>query len=66
MVMLEEHAYLVDTRKVLDEEAEKNPSNHPTSHLQHASQEVVPSGAYKDQQVKYTINRIQLTELTVL
>lgn len=56
MVMLREHAYLVSTRKVLDEEAEKNPSNQTTSHLQHTSQEVVPSGTLKEQQRKYTTN----------
>lgn len=45
MIMLQDHAYLVNTRKVLDEKAKKNPSNHPTGHLQDTSQKVVPSGA---------------------
>ena len=44
MVMREKHVYLVNTRKVLDEEAEKKPNNQATGHLQHTSQEVVPSG----------------------
>lgn len=39
------HAYLVNTGEVLDEEAQKNPSHHPTSHLQHTPYEVVPGGA---------------------
>lgn len=52
------HSYLVNTRKVLDEEAQKNPSNHPTSHLQDPPEEVVPSGAWKDQQRKFANDTI--------
>lgn len=64
--MLQERAYLVNTWKILDEEAKNNPSNQPTSHLQYTSQQVVPGGTYKDQQRKYMINRVQLTELITL
>lgn len=42
--MVQEHAYLINTRKVLDEEAKDNPSYQATSDLQHTSQEVVPRG----------------------
>ncbi len=45
MLKLQEFAYLINAREVLDEEAKKNASNHPTSHLQYTSQEVVPGGA---------------------
>lgn len=55
------HAYLVNTGKVLNEETKKNPSNHPPRHLQHASQEIVPSGAWKDQQS--TLQTVYFTQL---
>lgn len=41
----DEHAYLVNAGKILDDEAEKNPSEQSPSHLQGASQQVVPGGA---------------------
>lgn len=46
--------YLVNTRKILDEEPKKNTSNCATSYLQYTSQKIVPGGAYMKQQHKNT------------
>lgn len=64
--MLQKRTNLVNTWKILDEEAKNNPCNQPTGHLQYTSQQVVPGGAYRDQQRKCMINRGQLTELITL
>lgn len=44
--MLLVNSYLINTWKVLDDEAKKNASKHTPSHLQYTSQQVVPGGAY--------------------
>lgn len=51
----DEHAYLVNAGKILDNEAEKNPGEQSPSHLQGASQQVVPGGALSQQPRQRTI-----------
>lgn len=58
-VQAEVYAYLVNTGKILDNEAEKNSSEQSTCHLQGTSQQVVPGGALNHQRRKRIILRAQ-------
>lgn len=51
----DEHAYLVDAGKILDNEAEEDPGEQSPSHLQGASQQVEPGGALSQQRMQRTI-----------
>lgn len=54
-VQADEHAYLVNAGKILDNEAEKNPGEQSPGHLQGTSQQVVPGGALSQQRKQRTI-----------
>ena len=52
LIKPQEDSYLVNTWKILDSEAKKNPSNHPATHFQNTSDEVGPDGTCNHQQEK--------------